>query len=553
MQTVSPILNGHPVDAAQAATDDPILYWNGVALKANLVSHTNGLGEQAGPPLSARALAIVHLAMYDAYAKVMGNPADLPPYLDLPQVTLPALPSGVTLDEVAKAAVASAAHETLTTLFPSQSPAFNKALMESGDPTSPGHLLGWQVAQAILWDRDKDPGAGADGYKPMQGRYQHRTDPDNPSPADNPLRGYHAPFYGKDARGFAITRRHSLDAPPKGNAVYAAALKEVLARGIAPQLMGTLPAGLAGRTPEQTLRGIFWGYDGAAGLGTPPRFYNQIVCAIAIARNNTVAENARLFALVNVAMADAGILAWEQKYDYNFWRPILGIREHDGSMGFDTSSAAVDLDDLCDPCWLPLGAPSTNRSGVKNFTPPFPAYPSGHATFGAAALHITRLFYGVPTGDRRPDNVFSDGAGKKLTLVSDEFNGVNQDNHGTVRSRHERGFDGGLWEMIIENGTSRVDLGVHWIFDAFGFTQDEDGHLQPDLTQTRIGGVPLGLAIAEDIFNGGRANGMKPTPVASAAAEAEALEGVEAAARGGSWRDRVPYLPPSEEILRVRR
>jgi vanadium chloroperoxidase len=53
-----------------------------------------------------------------------------------------------------------------------------------------------------------------------------------------------------------------------------------------------------------------------------------------------------------------------------------------------------DIDDDCQPDWLPLGAPLTNATG-KNFTPHFPAYPSGHATFGAAAFHITRRFYGV--------------------------------------------------------------------------------------------------------------------------------------------------------------
>jgi vanadium chloroperoxidase len=72
----------------------------------------------------------------------------------------------------------------------------------------------------------------------------------------------------------------------------------------------------------------------------------------------------------------------------------------------------------------------------KNFTPNFPAYPSGHATFGAAALHITRLFYGVT--DRSNDNLF-----EGLTFVSDEFNGISRDNKGTVRPKHVRNFPGG--------------------------------------------------------------------------------------------------------------
>jgi hypothetical protein len=80
-------------------------------------------------------------------------------------------------------------------------------------------------------------------------------------------------------------------------------------------------------------------------------------------------------------------------------------------------------------------------------------------------------------------------------FVFDEFNGVNQDNRGTVRSRHLRSFKDGLWGMIIENGRSRVWLGVHWVFDAFAV--DEDGN--PDLKRN-IGGVPLGLNVAEDIY-----------------------------------------------------
>jgi vanadium chloroperoxidase len=56
--------------------------------------------------------------------------------------------------------------------------------------------------------------------------------------------------------------------------------------------------------------------------------------------------------------------------------------------------------------------------------------------------------------------------------------------------------------MIIENGLSRVDLGVHWVFDAFAVTTDEYGRQAPDLTQP-IGGVHLGLAIAEDIWQAG--------------------------------------------------
>jgi hypothetical protein len=124
----------------------------------------------------------------------------------------------------------------------------------------------------------------------------------------------------------------------------------------------------------------------------------------------------------------------------------------------------------------------------------FQPIPSGHATFGAAALHIVRLFYGVQPKNYGPDTVFT---GK---ISSDELNGKTRDSNGVLRPKHERTYAGGLWQMIEENGFSRVYLGVHWSFDAFAL--DATGKI-PDVTQN-IGGVPLGLAIAEDIFAAGQ-------------------------------------------------
>lgn len=283
---------------------------------------------------------------------------------------------------------------------------------------------------------------------------------------------------------------------------YLSALKEVRGKGIATELMGSLPNGYPRRTVTEKLVGVYWGYDGAKGLGTPPRLYNQIVREVAIARGNSAAQNARLFALVNTAMADAGILSWDQKYFHNLWRPVVGIRQHDPSLG-PLAVAGNEVDPNCDAGWLPLGGPKTNEAGTKNFTPPFPAYPSGHATFGAAAFHITRLFYGVAKGDTEADNLF-DG----MSFVSDELNGISTDNHGTVRPRHARNFPGGLWQMIEENGRSRVNLGVHWVFDAFAV----DGNNEIDITRN-VGGVPLGLRIAEDIFGASRETGLKKSSV----------------------------------------
>src|SRR5205823_1323922 len=81
------------------------------------------------------------------------------------------------------------------------------------------------------------------------------------------------------------------------------------------------------------------------GLGSPPRLYNQIARVIAAERGNTEVQNARYFALINLAMADAGISAWETKYVYNFWRPVTAVR---------AAAADGNPDTAADPAWSPL-------------------------------------------------------------------------------------------------------------------------------------------------------------------------------------------------------
>jgi vanadium chloroperoxidase len=482
---------------------DHILYWNEVVLEANRRDFSNVPGtdkpspEQGGPTLSSRAMAIVHLAMYDAHAGVVGG-ASLPRYLAAPASP----PPGAS----AAAAVARAAHVCLCALYPRQKAFFDERftsanLVGSGIPG--GQAFGMGVGQAMLADRSSDPNADAAGYVYSNSPGHHRPDPANPA---QPL---HAPFYGKNSKLFAATALFGLNTPPAiGSPAYESALDQVRGKGIAPELMGTLPAAYSKRTVDETAIGLYWAYDGPRELGTPPRLYNQIVREVAIAKSNNVDQNARLFALVNAALGDAGILAWREKYIHDVWRPVVGIREHDPSMGPAAPTAKDNINDDCDPEWLPFGAPHSNSyvpaTGRfdKNFTPPFPAYPSGHATFGAAALHMVRLFYGVPKGDCKKDDIY------KGPFVSDEMNGITQDNQGNVRPRHVRKFDDGLWQMIEENGFSRVYLGVHWFFDAFALKPNG----KPDVKQN-IGGVPLGLKIAEDIFMAGMGKAPKKSTV----------------------------------------
>jgi hypothetical protein len=169
---------------------------------------------------------------------------------------------------------------------------------------------------------------------------------------------------------------------------------------------------------------------------------------IALQQGADITELARLLALANVAMADAGIAIWESKYFYEYWRPVTAIRESDAGTG---PSGLGDGNDATagDPSFSPLGAPASNSTG-PNFTPPFPAYPSGHAGFGGAIFQTLRRFYGT-------DDI-------AFTFVSDEFNGLTHDNSGTARSLRPRSFLK-LSEAEEENGQSRIYLGIHWSFD----------------------------------------------------------------------------------------
>jgi hypothetical protein len=109
-------------------------------------------------------------------------------------------------------------------------------------------------------------------------------------------------------------------------------------------------------------------------FGVAAGHWNTIAADVSAARGTTIVQNARLFALLNVALADAAICAWDAKYFYDFWRPVTAIRngQNDGS-----------ADTVGDPSW-----------SSYLVTPPFPDYVSGHSTFSAAASVVLALFFG---------------------------------------------------------------------------------------------------------------------------------------------------------------
>jgi hypothetical protein len=443
----SPVLSRR----AHRAGIDSVRYWNEIAINASGIDHTpvaagenRVFGEQLGPGRASRAMAIVHIAIFDAVNAITGgyqSYTGLAPARD-----------GTSME----AAIAQAARDTLIALFPSQTASFDDLLAADLSQIPDGHAktdgidLGHRAAAVVLTLRADDgsqyaePRVGVD-FIPSNEPGKWRQDPVSLIPLV--LGAYWkrvTPFVLKSAEQFRVS-----PPPPLTSAEYAAAFNEVKRLG------GDGISTATERTPEQTEIGIYWAYDGTPSLCAPPRLYNQIAVEIADQMGSNPVGLARLLALVNVAMADSGVAIWESKYYYQFWRPITGVREADQGTG-PTGAGDSNPATVGDPTFSPLGAPASNLNG-PNFTPPFPAYPSGHAGFGGALFQTLRKFYGT-------DSI-------SFTFVSDEFNGVTLDNNGNVRPLIPRSFSS-LSQAEEENGQSRIYLGIHWAFDKTeGITQ----------------------------------------------------------------------------------
>jgi hypothetical protein len=347
------------------------------------------------------------------------------------------------------AAIAQAAHDTLTAVFPSQASTFAQELRQElrrlapGRPRARGIALGKLAAASILRLSADD---GSDYEEPLM--YVDYFPSDEPGAwRQDPISLIPVALgaYWGDVRPFVLESGAQFRVPPPpsmDSAAYALAFDEVKRLG------GDGDGTPTERTPDQTLAGVYWAYDGTPSLCAPPRLYNQIAMQIADAQRAGTVDLARILALVNVAMADAGIAIWESKYYYDLWRPVTGIREADPGTG-PTGAGDGNPATVGDPKFMPLGAPASNSAG-PNFTPPFPSYPSGHAGFGGALFEMLRNVFGT-------DDI-------AFTFVSDEFNGVTRDASGEIRPLVPRSFTS-LSQAEEENGQSRIYLGIHWAFD----------------------------------------------------------------------------------------
>lgn len=467
------------------AASSELRFWVDMTLECIRRDHTpaQSIGDQRGPFLTARALGLATATLHDAKALAESRP---------PLLGVAATPGLVGASSTIAAGAACA--RLLTERYPRQAflidPAYAMWLemFNLGPAGSAAEVAGRAFGFAVHsnWGNDAVI-AAMRSYVPNGQPYEHGAPPNEPNQGfagsawgtSTPLLATRVPFPkppGRTGAGAVVATPH-----------YLADFDKVVAKGINQRSAGT-------RTMDEEIIGIYWGYDGPAELGTPPRLYMQVVLQIldnfeASQRPAmSVDDELQVIAGVGIAIADAGVDAWHYKYspDHMMWRPVLGVRN------------AVPGNGVAVPDWLPLGRPDTNRDGI-GLTPDFPAYPSGHATFGAAAFQLLRLFLvhkGVAGfGATGVDNVDFD-------FVSDEFDGRNTD----PRNRQPRALITrrypNLWQAIVDNSISRVFLGVHWQFDGIttrdGAT-DKFGVPGNPAELGETGGVWLGAKIANQV------------------------------------------------------
>lgn len=327
------------------AQADVALEWNQAILDSIQETSMN-------PPRASRAMAMMHVAMFDA---VNGITRRHTPY----RVETNPPPA------IMEAAGAQAAHDVLVALYPGRAGLFADLLdthlsaIPDGPAKDAGIDQGAFVASEILAWRADDGSAGPGVYTPSgePGRWE----PTAPGflPALLPHWGGVTPFAMLSGDQFRPAAPPALTTPE-----YADFWQQVYE-------LGRVDSPL--RTADQTEIALIW--EGGPGTPTPPGQWNEIAQTLARSQGNTFEENVRLFAYLNLATADAAINSWDCKYEYDLWRPITAIQKADLDGNPLTSP---------DPDWLPLIT-----------TPPFPAYTSGHSSFSGSSATILINFFGT--------------------------------------------------------------------------------------------------------------------------------------------------------------
>jgi membrane-associated phospholipid phosphatase len=321
-----------------------VIDWNRI-----LVGIVNTPGAQPAAVQPTRDFAIVHAAIYDAVDSIDGTHQ---PYL----VSVRA-PRGAS--EVA--AADAAAHAALDALYPSQQPAIDAdyalelAQVRDGAAKVEGVRVGSAAAAALLAARaDDGSNISPPPFVPGTAPGAYRSTPPNFPAAAFTTWGQVEPFVLGRADRFRPA------APPALTShAYAAAIEEVQSLGSAASTT---------RTADQTQIAQFW---------SPPiqNVWNQIAESVAGDEHSDLVTTARLFASLNLSLADSAIALYDAKYTYQLWRPVSAIRLADTDGNPETAP---------DPNWLPL---SGNTAAD-------PSYPGAHSTISAAAADVLASFYG---------------------------------------------------------------------------------------------------------------------------------------------------------------
>ncbi|MER7519921.1 vanadium-dependent haloperoxidase [Streptomyces sp. NPDC126499] len=433
LATAGTLLTGAP-QAAQAAPaalppqtiKDPVHYWNDVLLQ--IVRREGG-----GPGPMARAAAMLNAAMYDAessYQLKWKGRITSEPYLHAEKYA-----GWFEGPDEEERVVGRTAYNILLRLYGKNQTAFLDARFRERfgtEPTDFDLLDATVVDKMVTQMTAARNGDGSDDDRvyagdPAPGAWRPTSYPDMQDPGCARHSQAVTPYWGL-VKPFALTSGSQFRPPTPG--LYGTYDKLLASDAYKAQVEAVRRAGadrptaktpVIERTADQEAAAWFWANDND-GTYKPPGQLLQATREIATARGLTTYQNARLFALVSIAMADAGIAVRDVKFltPIDLWRPVSAIRE--GGL---------------DPEWKPL---LKNPAGV-NVTPCFPAWTSGHATFGAAWAGTMKRYFG------------SDAIAFDITT---------DEPRSPVKSRHFTSFSA----AAREDAYSRVWLGVHFPWDA---------------------------------------------------------------------------------------
>ena len=333
----------------ERADTTAVAKWNQIATDAVVKFNAKDAAGGIPPMIESRMYAMAFSAAHDALNAI---DARYQPYLTKATV------SNASPDAAVAAAIRDVMVGQLPPLQADLDAAYTASLaaIAGGEKKTNGIALGKQMAVAIAASRQSDGSASAAiPYVPGSAPGNYRFTPPFDGPPFNgfaalPAWGTVKPFVASSGAQFRAPAPYRVTDP-----AYTTDFNEIKRLGAA---SGST------RTPEQSDIGRFW-------LESSPLGWNRIAATLAKSRNLNGWDQARLFALVHLAVADGYISSFDSKYFYNFWRPITAVRLADSDGNPDTAG---------DPNWQTFDP----------VTPPLPDYPSAHATAGGAAAAVMR-------------------------------------------------------------------------------------------------------------------------------------------------------------------